>query len=90
MTRKSPRPVLKVAAAARETLAQVLAANALPGDDLEGRHKRFFAFTDPAGRKAGFGGIELYGADGLLRSVVTAEGRRGRGYGEAIVAWLVQ
>ena len=37
---------------------------------------------------AGFGGIEVHGADALMRSVVTLPPLRGRGIGQAIVRAL--
>ena len=36
----------------------------------------------------GAGGLERYGTDGLLRSVVVAPGERGQGYGTALCAAL--
>ncbi len=71
-------------------LAKVLAANGLSADVLAGAGKRFFAFNDRAGTRVGFGGVEECGGEGLLRSVVAVEGVRGRGFGRAIVEWLVR
>ena len=71
-----------------DRLTEVLAASHLHGEDLDGRDKYFFAFDDPEGVRVGFGGVEIHGGDGLLRSVVALS--RGRGHGTAIVAWLAR
>lgn len=61
----------------------LLAENDLPAADLESTPVRLFdAVVD--GDRVGIGGFEPHGDVGLLRSVVVAEGRRGRGLGEAI------
>ncbi|CCM75404.1 putative acetyltransferase [Rhizobium mesoamericanum STM3625] len=60
----------------------------LPTDDLaeDGRH--FFRFSQ--GRETvGFGGLELYGASALLRSVVVISDKRGLGFGHAIALDLL-
>ena len=69
-------------------MAACLVANSLPADDLSAAAKRMFAFRNDHGVLIGYGGLELCGADGLLRSVVTLAGARGHGYGPAIVSWL--
>ena len=69
-------------------LTEALAANHLHTEDLDGRDKYFFAFDDPEGVRVGFGGVEIHGGDGLLRSVVVLS--RCRGHGTAIVAWLAR
>ena len=73
-----------------DDLAQALAAEGMPADDLAGPDKRFFAFDDRERGRIGFGGVEVHGGEGLLRSVVTVQGMRGRGYGRAMVEWLVR
>lgn len=63
----------------------LLAANGLPHDDVRTTPAEFFlarANSDPG--VVGVGGVEQYGADGLLRSVAVAEPHRGRGYGTAL------
>ncbi len=71
-------------------LAEALTANRLHTDDLDGPDKYFFAFDDSEGVRVGFGGVEIHGGDGLLRSVVALPEARGRGHGTAIVAWLAR
>lgn len=76
--------------AKRAELARCLVANELPSEDLSGPGKRFFAFTRRDGARVGFGGLELCGTAALLRSVVSCSRFRCRGYGRAIVDWLVR
>ncbi len=71
-------------------LAACLEANGLPTEDLTGPGKEFFAFEGADGSRVGFGGIEYCGEDALLRSVVTEGAVRGRGFGRAIIEWLVR
>ena len=71
-------------------MIETLAANGLHTEDLDGSDKHFFAFDDPEGVRVGYGGIEIHGGDGLLRSVVALRGSRGRGHGTAMVAWLAR
>ncbi len=67
------------------SLADLLAANGLPTSDLTAAGRRFWRVADGDGL-LGYGGLEAYGADGLLRSVVVPVERRGGGAGRAIVA----
>lgn len=43
-----------------------------------------FVVAEVEGRIAGVAGLEVYGTDGLLRSVAVADGWRGRGLGGAL------
>jgi N-acetylglutamate synthase-like GNAT family acetyltransferase len=56
----------------------------LPADGLEEQFGDGFAVAVAAGRIVGVAGIEVYGADGLLRSAVVAPEWRGRGIGDAL------
>jgi N-acetylglutamate synthase-like GNAT family acetyltransferase len=69
----------------RPVLAAVLTAASLPSQDLSDPGREFFAFRDPRGTLVGYGGIEVLGADALLRSVITVPEMRDRAYGAAIV-----
>jgi len=69
----------------RPLLAAVLSAANLPSRDLSEPGREFFAFRDPRGTLVGYGGIEVLGADALLRSIVTVPEMRDRAYGVAIV-----
>ncbi|UKJ76699.1 arsenate reductase (glutaredoxin) (plasmid) [Azospirillum brasilense] len=77
--------VTPLADAERPTLARLLAANGLPTDDLDEPGRRFWRVADDQGT-LGYGGLEVHGADALLRSVVVPAERRGAGGGRIVVA----
>ena len=61
----------------------LLEENDLPSDDVrDGPASFFLARRD--GAVVGVGGLERYGPDGFLRSVVVPEPHRGEGYGAAL------
>lgn len=64
-------------------IEHLLRANGLPSEDLATSPVHLFLGYD-AGELVGVGGIERYGTDALLRSVVVPDELRGRGYGEAL------
>lgn len=86
-TRRLPRLLTArpVPEGERPVLATVLSAAGLPSDDVGSPGREFFAFRDPRGTLVGYGGIEVFGADALLRSVITVPEMRDRAYGVAIV-----
>lgn len=61
----------------------LLAENDLPSADVRTSPARFYVGYDGDDR-VGIGGIERYGTDGLLRSVVVERSARGNGYGTAL------
>ena len=65
-------------------LTKLLDAEGLPSGDLREPGVRLFAFRD-GGAVVGFAGLEVYGKDALLRSVVVDPARRRAGLGRAIV-----
>ena len=69
----------------RAVLAKLLDAEGLPSGDLSEPGVRLFAFRDE-GEVVAFAGLELYGADALLRSLVVAPALRRAGLGRAVVA----
>jgi N-acetylglutamate synthase-like GNAT family acetyltransferase len=69
-------------------LQDALQAARLPTDDLNESGRAFFRLTDQ-GKTVGFGGLEQYGEDALLRSVVVLPPQRGKGYGEAMTQRLL-
>ena len=74
-----------------DDLAQLSAAlrgASLPTDDLNDPHLRLFAY-ELRGLVVGYGGLELYGENALLRSIVVAPTFRGQGMGRKIVNALV-
>jgi amino-acid N-acetyltransferase len=65
------------------TVEHALAAADLPTSDLGDAAGRFYlAVAD--GHRVGVGGLEVYGTDGLLRSLAVPADARGEGYGIAI------
>lgn len=71
-------------------LAAVLMAAGLPADDLEYPGRRFFRFWTPDAVPVGFIGVEECGEGAvLLRSLVVLPQQRGRGWSQAMVAWLL-
>jgi amino-acid N-acetyltransferase len=69
-------------------LAAALAKAKLPTEDIEAPGRLFWRFETVDEVPVGFGGLELYGEDALLRSLVTLPPVRGRGVGTAIVTAL--
>ena len=65
-------------------LADWLEAEGLPSGDLGEPGVRLFSFCD-GDTAIGYAGLEVYGADALLRSVVVDPARRRSGAGRAIV-----
>jgi N-acetylglutamate synthase-like GNAT family acetyltransferase len=72
----------------RGALSAALAKAGLANDDVEDPHHLFWRFETEEEMPVGFGGLEPYGPDALLRSVVTLPPLRNRGIGTAIVATL--
>jgi amino-acid N-acetyltransferase len=61
----------------------LLERNGLPSSALRATPGRFYVGYHGDSR-VGIGGIERYGTDGLLRSVVIARAARGNGFGRAL------
>ncbi|WP_435359800.1 arsenic resistance N-acetyltransferase ArsN2 [Haloarchaeobius sp. DFWS5] len=75
---------LRIAAAEELSyLESLLDENGLPSADVRSSDGRFYVGYDDEERVGG-GGIEVYGTDGLLRSVVVAASKRECGYGTAL------
>jgi len=55
----------------RDGLKAALVKTGLPADDVGDARLLFWRFESAADIPAGFGGLEIHGADALLRSVVT-------------------
>jgi len=75
---------LPLAAWERGALKAALAKSGLPCDDVEAPALLFWRF-EQGDIPVGFGGLEVCGEDGLLRSLVTLPPLRRRGVGSAIV-----
>ena len=67
---------------------RLLAATALPVDDLTPKHLEHFFGCGDETSTLGVGGLELFGGDALLRSLAVDETARGRGCGTALVEAL--
>jgi N-acetylglutamate synthase-like GNAT family acetyltransferase len=72
----------------RDGLAAALRKARLPSEDIGTSGPLFWRFSTGDDVPVGFGGLEVYGEDALMRSVVTLPPLRGRGVGAAIVAAL--
>jgi protein-tyrosine-phosphatase/N-acetylglutamate synthase-like GNAT family acetyltransferase len=67
-----------------------LQAASLPTGDLAESNGTFFRFADRQGNPVGFGGIEFYGKDALLRSITVSPEAQRHGHGSAITRLLLQ
>jgi len=65
---------------------RLLAAARLPTADLTDEHLDRFFYCGPAHSPSGLVGLELYGRDALLRSLVVTDRARSKGLGAALVA----
>jgi amino-acid N-acetyltransferase len=70
----------------RAVVSRALAKAGLPVDDLEAPGRLFWRFETDDEVPVGFGGLEVHGPDGLLRSLITLPPVRGRGVGPVMVA----
>lgn len=70
-------------------LGTALVEAGLPADDLLESNRRFYAYEMLDGVHAGYAGLEQYGDDVLIRSVVVPPGARGSGIGSGIVPLLL-
>jgi amino-acid N-acetyltransferase len=57
----------------------------LPVTDVADRWGHYFVVREDDGRVVGVGGLELYGEDGLLRSLAVEADYRGQGLGASLV-----
>lgn len=71
----------------RDGLRAALKKSGLPFDDVASPKLRFWRF-EREDAPVGFGGLDLHGEVGLLRSLVTLPPLRGQGWGRAITALL--
>jgi N-acetylglutamate synthase-like GNAT family acetyltransferase len=83
-----PLIALPLAVWERDGLKAALTRAGLPADDILTPGLQFWRFSTQDDVPAGFGGIEVHGADALMRSVVTLPPLRARGIGQAIVRAL--
>jgi amino-acid N-acetyltransferase len=69
----------------RSTAVALLQSQGLPVSDITDHHLEHFFFMGSDGSPTGLVGVEIYGADALLRSLAVAETARTRGVGSALV-----
>ena len=69
----------------RSTVVTLLQAQGLPISDITDEHSEHFFFVGSDGSPTGLFGLELYGTDALLRSLVVGENARGNGLGSILV-----
>jgi len=67
------------------TAVTLLQAQGLPASDITDEHLEHFFFVGSVGSPAGLVGLELYGTDALLRSLVVAENARHKGLGATLI-----
>ena len=72
----------------REGVKAALIKAALPADDVDDPRVLLWRFETVEGIPVGFGGLEVFGSDALLRSLVTLPPLRQVGMGAAMVAML--
>jgi amino-acid N-acetyltransferase len=69
----------------RSTAVALLQAQGLPVSDITDEHLEHFFFVGPDGSPTGLVGLELYGADALLRSLVVTANARSKGLGSTLI-----
>jgi amino-acid N-acetyltransferase len=67
------------------TAVALLHAQGLPVSDITDEHLEHFFFVGSDSSPTGLVGLELYGTDALLRSLVVAEKARSKGLGSALM-----
>ena len=68
----------------RSTATALLQSHCLPDSDITDQHLEHFFFVGSDSSPTGLG-LELYGTDALLRSLVVGENARGNGLGSTLV-----
>lgn len=69
----------------RRDVVRLLESAALPTSDLTDDHMQDFFYAGPEAAPIGIVGVQLYGADALLRSLVVIEAHRTHGLGRSLV-----
>ena len=69
----------------RADVIQLLESAALPTSDLTDDHMEDFFYVGPAGAPIGIVGVQFYGTDALLRSLVVLPAHRAQGVGQRLV-----
>jgi amino-acid N-acetyltransferase len=74
----------------RSIAVALLQAQGLPVSDITDEHLEHFFFVGSDGSPTGLVGLELYGTDALLRSLVVAENARRKGLGSTLIDHVEQ
>jgi amino-acid N-acetyltransferase len=69
----------------QSSVVALLEAEGLPASDLTEAHLRHFFFTGTDGAPSALVGLEIYGRDALLRSLVVSAVARTQGLGSALI-----
>ena len=69
----------------RADVIQLLERAALPTSDLTDDHMEHFFYVGPTNAPVGIVGVQFYGADALLRSLVVITPHRSQGLGQRLV-----
>jgi amino-acid N-acetyltransferase len=69
----------------RSTAVALLQAQGLPVSDITDEHLEHFFYIGSVGSPTGLVGLELFGTDALLRSLVVEENARSKGLGSALI-----
>ncbi len=69
----------------QSSVVALLEAEGLPASDLTEAHLQHFFFTATDGTPSALVGLEIYGRDALLRSLVVSATARTQGLGSALV-----
>jgi amino-acid N-acetyltransferase len=69
----------------QSSVVALLEAEGLPAADLTEAHLRHFFFTGTDGAPSALVGLEIYGEEALLRSLVVGAAARSQGLGSALV-----
>jgi GNAT superfamily N-acetyltransferase len=80
------RPIIR-ARPLRSTAVALLQAQGLPVSDITAEHLEHFFFVGLDDSPTGLVGVEIYGTNALLRSLVVAESARTQGVGSALVQY---
>lgn len=80
-----PHPLMIRERPPQSSVDALLEAEGLPASDLTEAHLQHFFFTGTDGAPSALVGLEIYGRDALLRSLVVSAVARTRGVGSALV-----
>ena len=85
----SDRELVRLDAGGIGDMRLALRTAGLPEDDLRPEITSFFRLDDAAG-PLGWAAVEHHGSEGLLRSVVVLDGRRGERLGTDLISRVIQ